>query len=514
MKFTELDLSEKLLLGIKELGFDDTTDVQEKTFLQTFEGKDVLVQSQTGTGKTAAFVVSLLKLFEDGKIKNSQALIVSPTRELAIQIEKEAKMISKHLDYKIGVFYGGVGYAKQLELLKNGVNIMIGTPGRILDLTEKGAMKLGEVHSLVVDEADRLLDMGFLQDLQRIFRYLKPAKERITMLFSATLSFSVKNIAISYMNNPVEIEIASETITVEKINQQLFHIGKKEKIRLLLGILKNKKPKSVIVFTNTKQAAFEIASRLKKNDYQCDYLIGDLPQTKRQRIIESFKMGKIPILIATDVAARGLHVDDLELVVNYDIPMEPESYVHRIGRTARIGHSGEAISFACEEYVYGLEPIEQFIKMKIPVEWPDEENFVNDLSFGERFFLDKRGDRNRNNSSGNNKRNVQQKGRRKTPVRKTNSTNNSYNKNNSQLKKPNHINLNRSQNIKANPKHKNFNNSKPNIKLKKNASIQDRINFYNEKYGDDFQVSPELLLKEKKSAGFLNKIRKRFQRKK
>ncbi len=390
MKFSEFNLDKKILKGTDEAGFVDCLEVQAVTIPHVLNGKDVLVQSQTGTGKTAAFLVPLFQRIMTSTTKG-KALIVAPTRELAVQIEKEASMLGKHTGLKFGCFYGGVGYSAQEKLVSDGIDIIIGTPGRLIDLNNRRTLPFKDVAFVVIDEADRLFDMGFMPDLRKILKKLKPKSERTTMLFSATLSFQVKSLARDYMNEPVEIEVNPEQMTVDKINQVLYHVGKKEKIYLLLGLLKRENPKNGIIFVNTKRGAYEIASRLMHNGYKCEYLMGDLDQKKRLKILDDFKAEKVPFLVATDVASRGLHVEGLELVVNYDLPNDTESYVHRIGRTARVGKSGKAITFACEEFVYSLSAIEDFIKMKIPVIWADEGLYAEDSSEGLHFRLSRDG---------------------------------------------------------------------------------------------------------------------------
>jgi ATP-dependent RNA helicase RhlB len=275
----------------------------------------------------------------------------------------------------------------QEQLLKQGVNIMIGTPGRLLDLSSSGKLNLSKTKYLVIDEADRLFDMGFLPDLRKILRKMPPYSKRLTMLFSATLNYRSRELAWEYMNNPFEIEIAPEQITVEKVSQVLYHVSIEEKMSLLLGILNKEQPKNALIFTNTKQAAYVVANRLKANGYNSNYIIGDLPQKRRLGLIEDIKSERVRFLVATNVAARGLHVDDLELVINYDVPEDCEDYVHRIGRTARAGKTGKAITLACEKYAYGLEAIEKFTQQKIPVQWADEELFAEDKSAGVHFHL-------------------------------------------------------------------------------------------------------------------------------
>ncbi|MCK9274364.1 MAG: DEAD/DEAH box helicase [Syntrophales bacterium] len=389
MNFNELDLNEAVLKGIHDAGFVECTAVQALTFAETLKGRDVTVQSQTGTGKTAAFLITIYKVFSDNFSKKpKKALIIVPTRELAVQIEKEAKILGGHLPYTVGSIYGGVGYAKQEALLEKDADIIIGTPGRLLDFSRSGKLNLRERSILIIDEADRLFDMGFLPDLRQMLRKMPPPEKRMTMLFSATLDSVARELAWEHMNQPVEIAVTPDQKVVEEVFQELYHIGFHEKINLLLGVMKREAPRNALIFTNTKHDAYELSQRLECNGFPCEYLIGDLPQRKREKIIKRLKSGDIPFLVATDVAARGLHVDDLELVINYDIPQDCENYVHRIGRTARAGKTGKAVSLACEKYVYGLEAIETYIGMKIPVLWPEEALFESDKSAGMRFRLE------------------------------------------------------------------------------------------------------------------------------
>ncbi|MEA1911154.1 MAG: DEAD/DEAH box helicase, partial [Spirochaetota bacterium] len=390
MKFTEFNLHENVLKGIDNAGFTEAMPVQEKTMLETLAGKDVGVQSHTGSGKTAAFLIPLLQYYcETEKADWEKTLIIAPTRELVVQIESEIKLLGSGVDILAGSFYGGVGYVKQEALVKQGVDIIIGTPGRLIDFGKSGKIDFKKFGHVVIDEADRMFDMGFYPDIKKMMKMMVSPKERRTMLFSATLSTKVMNVAWEFMNNPTTIEIEAENITVNEISQTLFHVSTAEKMSLLLGLLKKENPDSVLIFTNTKHAAVELTERLKVNGYKVHYIMGDLPQKKRLAVINRVKSGEIKFLVATDVAARGLHVDDLDMVVNYDIPEDFENYVHRIGRTARAGKTGKAVTFACEKFVYGLEAIEKYISMKIPVEWPEAEMFVVDKSAGMNFYREK-----------------------------------------------------------------------------------------------------------------------------
>ncbi len=396
MTFSKFDLDEQIISSLESAGYSEPMPVQAQTLEHTLAGKDVLVQSQTGTGKTAAFLISIFALLRSGKLKHNRAMIIAPTRELAVQIEKEANLLGNNLDLGICSFYGGVGYGRQENYLSKGVEIMIGTPGRILDFKKSRKIDFSKIGMFVIDEADRLFDMGFLPDIIEMLRSLPPVQDRRTMLFSATLSREVRKIARMYMNEPVEIELAPEQITVDAITQELFHVSSTEKMNLLLGILKKENPSNALIFTNMKGEARVVAQRLKHNGYPCEYLSGDLPQGKRSRIVEQVKNGEIRFLVATDVAARGIHIDDLELVVNYDIPEHCENYVHRIGRTARAGKTGKAISLACEDYVHGLKLIEQFTNSKIPIGYADSDLYAEDSSAGMTFRRDDRGANGRN----------------------------------------------------------------------------------------------------------------------
>jgi ATP-dependent RNA helicase RhlB len=387
MQFTELDFHPDLLAGTRDAGFTDCTQVQADTFAYTLAGRDVLVQSQTGTGKTAAFLLSIFHhlLSEDCRFPR-RALVIAPTRELAVQIEQEARLLGGRLPFGSVVVYGGVGYGQQEEALARKVELVIGTPGRILDFA-RGNRRIDfrDFGFFVIDEADRLFDMGFLPDLRRIVRGMRPPKERLTMLFSATLSTTVRHLAWEHMNDPAEIIVEPDQVTVETVDQELYHVSQSEKLRLLLGILAAENPSNALIFTNMKHVAVEVAERLRHNGFTVEYIMGDLTQKKRLQIIDQIKDGSLRFLVATDVAARGLHINDLELVVNYDLPENPEGYVHRIGRTARAGKNGKAVSLACERYVFGLEAIEAFIGFKIPVRPVTDALIADDASHGLRF---------------------------------------------------------------------------------------------------------------------------------
>lgn len=389
MKFTEFSLHESLLQGIEGAGYVDCTPVQEQVLKSSLEGRDLYVQSQTGTGKTAAYLTSVIQeLLTRGESAGKKALVMVPTRELAVQVQEEAQKLAKFTSLKCASFYGGVGYDKQVASLKKGVDIIIGTPGRVIDLNHGNQMDLSSVAFLVIDEADRMFDMGFYPDLRTLIKVLPSSEQRQTMLFSATLNSYVKNLAWEYTRNPAEITIAAENITVDEIAQELFHVSSDDKMKLLLGIISHEKPESLIVFCNTKKSCEIVAKRLKMNGFESEFIIGDLPQKKRLTIMDKFKAGAIKCLVATDVAARGIDVNDLAMVINYDLPNEAENYVHRIGRTARAGKSGKAFTFCSEQDVYSLPPIERYIEKSIPSCVADESMFAEDKSAGVYIKLD------------------------------------------------------------------------------------------------------------------------------
>jgi len=544
MKFSEWNFNEDLLRGIDETGYVECMPVQELTYREVFKGKDILVQSQTGSGKTAAFLIPIFQLFLESEApREKKALIIVPTRELAVQIEKEAELLGRHLDLVIGSFYGGVGYTQQEKLIREGVNIIIGTPGRLIDFNQSGKLKFNDIDILVIDEADRLFDMGFYPDLKKMLKRMKPREERRTMLFSATLSVQVKNLAWEHMNEPADVSVSPENMTVDNITQGLYHVGRHEKMKLLLGLLNSLQPKNVLVFTNTKQAAFEVAQRLGLNGYNAEYIIGDLPQSKRQKVIDGMKNGTVPYLVATDVAARGLHINDLELVVNYDLPEDCENYVHRIGRTARAGKSGNAISLSCEKYVYGLEAIEAFTGIKIPVLFADDSLYVEDKSAGRYFNLERskhkfeeaergrggRGRDGRGKTTQDTRKIVQRKKPERTRphaavsagtaavakeeavetiVRRPARTNTG--------KRTGEARPVRAQSPVETGRGKRPAAASPVKKADKKPAgktrIEDRLKYYSEKYGENFTASSELLEKDRQKRSLLQKIKGVFRR--
>lgn len=390
MNFTEFTLNTGLQKGLTDAGYTVCMPVQEQVLNNALDGTDLYVQSQTGTGKTAAYLIPILqRLISTPELSGKKALIMVPTRELAVQVEEEARILASDMPLKSASFYGGVGYTGQQELLKKGVDIIVGTPGRVIDLQESGTMDLSNVAFLVIDEADRMFDMGFYPDLRKLIKVLPKKENRQTMLFSATLNSWVKNLAWEYTVNAKEITIEAENITVNEIDQILFHVPSNEKMQLLLGLIQKNEPKSLLIFCNTKKMSEIVAKRLRINGYESDFIIGDLPQSKRLQVIDSFKSGSLSCLVGTDVAARGIDVDDLSMVINFDLPNEAENYVHRIGRTARAGKTGKAYSLCSEQDVYNLPAIEKYIEGKIPSEVISEDLIVEDKSAGRYIRTDR-----------------------------------------------------------------------------------------------------------------------------
>ncbi len=372
-RFSDFDLPRQVQLGIEASEFEFCTPIQAATIPILLKDQDVAGQAQTGTGKTAAFLVATLtKLLREParpkrKTNQPRALILAPTRELAIQIHKDAVTLNQECGFELALVYGGVDYEKQRKHLRNGVDILIGTPGRLIDYLKQGVFNLREIQALVLDEADRMFDMGFIKDLRFLLRRCSVAEKRLNMLFSATLSFRVMELAYEHMNSPEEIEVQSEQITADRVDQQVFYPANDEKIPLLLGVMAKFKPDRSMVFTNTKRTAESVTAWLNSNGQKAALLSGDVPQNKRQHLLSEFKKGKYAALVATDVAARGLHISDVEYVFNYDLPQSAEDYVHRIGRTARAGKSGHAISFACEDTSFYLPEIEAYVGQKLPM---------------------------------------------------------------------------------------------------------------------------------------------------
>ena len=379
--FTELNLHPDVLAGVNEAGFTHCTPIQAQTLPVALLGRDVAGQAQTGTGKTAAFLITIfsrLLATKDRKTGLPAALIAAPTRELANQILDEARTIGKHTGLRVVQVVGGIDYQKQADALRKGVDIVICTPGRVIDYLKQGIFKTAGIQIVVIDEADRLFDLGFAKDMRYILSKLPPFEKRQSMLFSATLSYRVLELTYQYMNLPEFISVTPEEVTVEGIEQELFHIGLENKLSLLLGLLAREDWSRVLIFVNTKAGVEWLTLKLQGNNLPAEGITGDLQQKRRFRLMEKFKTGKTKILVATDVASRGIHVEDISHVINYDLPQDAENYIHRIGRTARAGKTGRALSLACEQYVYHLEAVEGMLGYKIPVVWPEDDWLVKD----------------------------------------------------------------------------------------------------------------------------------------
>ncbi len=373
--FSSFDLQPALLAGLEEAGFTRCTPIQALTLPVALSGGDVAGQAQTGTGKTLAFLVAVVNrlmsrpALADRKPEDPRALILAPTRELAIQIHKDAVKFGSHLGLRFALVYGGVDYDKQRELLQQGVDVIIATPGRLIDYVKQHkVVSLHACEICVLDEADRMFDLGFIKDIRFLLRRMPERTTRQTLLFSATLSHRVLELAYEHMNEPQKLVVETEHITAARVRQRMYFPADEEKLPLLLGLLSRSEGARTMVFVNTKAFVERVARALEKAGYRVGVLSGDVPQKKRESLLKRFQAGQLEILVATDVAARGLHIDGIKYVYNYDLPFDAEDYVHRIGRTARLGEEGDAISFACERYAMGLPDIEAYIEQKIPVE--------------------------------------------------------------------------------------------------------------------------------------------------
>jgi len=372
--FASLGFTRPVLDGVENAGFTLCTPIQAQALPRLLAGRDVAGQAQTGTGKTAAFLLAifhhLLAHPADPARRANQprAFIVAPTRELAVQIHKDAELLGRHLDFTLGLVYGGENYDRQREQLAAGVDILIGTPGRLIDYFKQQVYDLKAVQVAVLDEADRMFDMGFIKDIRFLLRRLPHPTHRLNMLFSATLSHRVLELAYEHMNNPELVRVEAEQVTADKVRQLLYMPAMNDKVALLIGLLHHLRPQRSMVFVNTKRVADTLDAWLRGNDIKAAVLSGDVPQNKRLRLLREFQEGQLDVLVTTDVASRGLHIPHVSHVFNYDLPQDAEDYVHRIGRTARAGAEGDAISFACEEYAFSLPEIESYIGRAIPKE--------------------------------------------------------------------------------------------------------------------------------------------------
>ena len=386
VKFVQLGLQPQVVAGLDAKGFHNCTPIQALSLPHLIAGKDIAGQAQTGTGKTIAFLAATFNHLlttpapEHRQLNQPRAIIMAPTRELAVQIHNDADTLSASTGLKLGLAYGGEGYEEQTAVLNAGVDILIGTTGRIIDFLKKQVIDMGAIQVVVLDEADRMFDLGFIKDIRFLFHRMPPANQRINMLFSATLSLRVQELAYEHMNSPEQVTIEPERITGIRIKEELFYPAQEDKLLLLLTLIESEWPEKAIVFANTKHSCEKVHGWLEADGHRVGLLTGDVPQRKRMTILEDFTRGALDILVATDVAARGLHIPDVSHVFNYDLPDDAEDYVHRIGRTGRAGASGCSISFACEEYVFNLPAIESYIDHPIPVTDYDKAALLDDVT--------------------------------------------------------------------------------------------------------------------------------------
>jgi len=367
--FSSLGLHPKILSGLEAAKFTHCTPIQALTLPPALEGDDVAGQAQTGTGKTAAFLLvifnQLLKQKSGNYGKNPRAFIVAPTRELAIQIHRDALSLGADTGLRTGLAYGGVDYEKQRKTLADGVDILVGTPGRLIDYFKQKVYNLRHIEVVVLDEADRMFDLGFIDDIRFLLRRMPVPAERQSLLFSATLSHRVMELAYEHMNSPESLKVEAESVTADHVEQKVFYPANDEKLPLLIGLMRNLDEHHSMVFTNTRAAADKVGRTLNANGISAAVISGRVRQEQRQKLLKRFHDGDIPVLVATDVAARGLHIPDVTHIFNFDLPQDAPDYVHRIGRTARLGAKGEAISFACEDYAFHLPEIEEYIGYSI-----------------------------------------------------------------------------------------------------------------------------------------------------
>lgn len=387
--FSELDIDSKVLAALKAASFEHCTPIQALSLPSLISGQDIAGQAQTGTGKTIAFLVATFHHLLNNpqpKSKQPRAIIMAPTRELVVQIFKDAEVLSKHTGLSLGLIYGGEGYQSQKETLESGVDIIIGTTGRLIDYYKQKVFSLNSIQVAVLDEADRMFDLGFIKDIRFMFKRMPPATERLSMLFSATLSYRVQELAYEHMNNPVHVRVDPEQMTASRVQEELFYPSDEDKMLLLLTLLEDEWPEKAIVFANTKQSCENVNDWLVADKHRVGLLSGDVPQKKRLSILDDFAKGRLDILVATDVAARGLHIEKVTHVFNYDLPDDAEDYVHRIGRTGRAGKSGHAISFACEKYALNLPAIEEYIQHPIPVTEYNPNELLEDVAKPKRHY--------------------------------------------------------------------------------------------------------------------------------
>ena len=363
MKFSDLELDDSILKALKEKGYDTPTPVQQKSIPIVLKQKDLLGVAQTGTGKTAAFAIPLIQLLARSNKKGIKGLIVTPTRELAIQIEDNIAFYAKYMNVKHTVIFGGVKQHEQVRKLKKGVDILVATPGRLLDLMDQGYISLNMIDIFVLDEADRMLDMGFINDIKKLLKVLP--KKRQSLFFSATMPGNIQKLSREILHKPQKVEVTPESTTAETVQQVVYFTNRTDKRKLLLHLLKNQELDQVLIFERTKRGADRLSRDLSKKNIRAVAIHGDKAQNQRQRALNDFKKGKLRVLVATDIAARGIDIDKLNYVVNFDVPNIPETYVHRIGRVGRAGETGIAISLCEPEENVFFSDIEKLIKRKV-----------------------------------------------------------------------------------------------------------------------------------------------------
>ena len=376
-RFHDLDLDDRLMHGIADLGFEYASPIQAQALPYTLQGLDVVGKAQTGTGKTAAFLVTIINdllnnpIEEDRYMGEPRALVIAPTRELVVQIGEDAKALAKHTGLNVATLIGGMDYQKQLHQLQGKlVDIVVASPGRLLDFQSRNDLHLDQIEILVIDEADRMLDMGFIPQVRRIVRSTPAKANRQTLLFSATFTQDVLNLTEQWTYEPVTVEIEPESVATDTVDQRVYIVSTEEKYKLLKNIIRMPEAESVIVFANRRDQVRKLHERLRKAGVACGILSGEVSQDKRSKTLKRFKEGDIKVLVATDVAGRGIHVDGISHVVNYTLPEDPEDYVHRIGRTGRAGSTGTSISFACEDDAFILPTIEELLGNKLKCEQP------------------------------------------------------------------------------------------------------------------------------------------------
>lgn len=437
ISFSSLPLDASLQQALKDNNLEFCTPIQAESLPVLLKNQDCAGQAQTGTGKTLAFLLGCMqRLLNHPEIETvpgkPKVLILAPTRELAIQIHKDAVLLAKHTNLNLAICYGGKAYEQQKKQFSKPVDILIGTPGRLIDFLKQKLYTLKFAQCMVLDEADRMFDMGFINDVRYMLRRLPAPQKRLSMLFSATMAQKVMELAYEHMNNAQLIKIESDSPAVERIQQSMYHPANDEKIPLLLGLIKKLEPKRSIIFVNTKHAAIRVWEYLMSNDHPSALISGDIQQSKRESLLKKFHDGEYAFLVATDVASRGLHIPDVTHVFNYDLPDLGEDYVHRIGRTARAGNEGKAISFACEDYAMNLMDIEIYIESSVPNQKITSELLVKPVPRKRLMKQKSRGkpqggrgrphnaNGHRRNDSGKNRNRNQSSQRRRRPANKSN----------------------------------------------------------------------------------------------